>query len=221
MSNFPLVPREVVEQASALDIHLQSQNALLVNKDSRIWMDSLKVFGVDLSKNLVALEGGEQMSEVQGPTAAAILTDCYIAGVNEESRFDFSVIVALDAATKGKLTTNITEVNSGKAAADNAQVTIGTTNSKQESKEDAPDAWGIAIDLSDCVLVPITGQGNVSTTPEQNVGASLPEGYALYRIEFSGYKIDHNSFNKRSFPVEHELSSEKGEYPINFVAAGA
>ena len=47
MSNFPLVPREVVEQALPLDIHLQAQNALLVSKDPRIWMDSLKVFGVD------------------------------------------------------------------------------------------------------------------------------------------------------------------------------
>ncbi|MCL9781010.1 hypothetical protein M9194_06175 [Vibrio sp. S4M6] len=216
MNMEPMIDRSVVEESKNLSFTFNSLNAFSEDAVVRCWFDTVSIFGVELGKDLFALEGDQARSECNSPTAAAVLSAFDMAPPHETGSVMFEIHVALTAANKNALKTAIANVRKGKAT-DNT-IVFGTPNESQELKNDGKWSFFFA-PKQGLTLIPCDPRTvDLEIGNGELLGGTTADAPYTTITGFN-FVIDGTTWKEVAIDVGHDSSSDKGLYATNNVSA--
>ena len=133
-----MLNRQQITSGQTLHINTGYTSCIGSHADPRIFVDSLTIAGESFNKNLVAIDGGEDVTKADKATAAASIISAVISPQSLNPTISLTLGVLIDSSTRAKVQEKISQVlNSGTI---DIQIKLGATNKKQEFKTD--EKWG-------------------------------------------------------------------------------
>ena len=133
-----MLNRQQITSGQTLHINTGYISCIGSHSEPRIFVDSLTIAGESFNKNLVTIDGGEDVTKVDKATAAASIIRAVICPQSLNTTIALTLGVLIDSHTRAKVQEKISQVlNSGTI---DIQIKLGATNKKQEFKTD--EKWG-------------------------------------------------------------------------------
>ena len=204
-----MITRQQVTSGESITVVTDATACIGSHPDRRLFVDSLSIAGESFDKNLVAIEGGDDVTKADSATAAAsvIRLDITPGSINPTISIVFGALIK--SSFRVKLQEKVSSIL--KAGATDIKIKLGNSNKKQEYKTD--DAWGIMIDLSGLELYPISAEAfSINIDPTELMGVSK-DGMCYHIISIEGLTT-----SKGSLPVCCAASTDKGVAKIGYIA---
>lgn len=204
-----MLNRQQITSGQTLHIHTSRDSCIGSHSEPRIFVDSLTIAGEIFNKNLVAIDGGEDVTKADKATAAASIIRAVICPQSLNPTIALTLGVLIDSKTRASVQEKISHILSSGTI--NIQIKLGATNKKQEFKTD--EKWGAIVDLSDLELFPInTSVFKFSIEPTNLMGVSK-NGMSYHIIEIEGLTTE-----KGELDVCSAASSDKGVAKIGYIS---
>ena len=215
------IPRSTVLNLEPLKFKTKPNAFSVPHHTTRVWLDSVEIFGTKFEKKFYALEGGQDPNEnKQGQAAAgAIVTNFYLGGPNGSAEVGFTLGLAFDTKQWEEFEVAANKIATATPSLEERTIKFGAANQKQELKYNQSkqmNEWGIMCDVSELCFVPKNPHDeiyHVSTMPME-IGGATAEGILYKQITFINMKLDAAQTGKDNIPVCHGDPSAKGSYPI-------
>lgn len=205
----PMLSRQNITSGKSLHIRTDATSCINSHSDPRVFIDSLKVAGKSLDKNLVAIDGGESVTASDKATGAACVIEANIVPGSINPTVSLLLGVLMDSATKSELEEKLSQVkNSGTT---DIEIEFGSANKKQEFKSD--EKWGIIADLSDFKFFPINPNVFEYKIMATELMGVAKNGMKYHLIEFEGLTTEKGDLN-----VCSAASTDKGTAKIGYIA---
>ena len=204
-----MITRQQITGGETITVETGPTACMGSHPDRRLYVDSLEIAGETIDKNLVAIEGGDDVTKADSATAAAsvIHVSIHPGSINPTIEITFGALISSSVRTK--LQEKVSNVST--ASANDITIKLGNTNKKQEYKTD--DKWGIMIDLSNLELYPVSAESfSISIQPTELMGVAK-NGMKYHIITINGLTTD-----KGSLPVCSAASTDKGVSKIGYIA---
>ncbi|APC91207.1 Intracellular growth locus, subunit C [Francisella sp. MA067296] len=205
-----MITRQQVTSGETINVRTDPTACIGSHPGRRLFIDSLTIAGESLDKNIVAIEGGDDVTKADSATAAASVIRLSIT----PGSINPTISIVFGALIKSSIRTTLEEKISNILQASGTDMTIklGNSNKKQEYKTD--DAWGIMIDLSNLELYPISAEAfSINIEPTELMGVSK-DGMRYHIISIDGLTT-----SQGSLPVCGAASTDKGVAKIGYIAA--
>ena len=204
-----MLNRQDVTSGKPLHINTGFTACIGSHSEPRIFLDSLTIAGESFDKNLVAIDGGEDVTKADKATAAASVIQISISPQSLNPTIEVALGVLINSSTRAKLQEKISQVLN--AGTTDIQIKFGAANKKQEYKTD--EMWGNIIDLSSLELFPISlNSFTFNITPTELMGVSK-KGMRYHIIEIKGLTTE-----KGELDVCSAASSDKGVAKIGYIS---
>ena len=203
--------RSVVNSIQPVTFYLGQESFMGAGTDPRIFCDALKINGDEVAKNIIAVDGGEEISAVTDETAACVVTGMNIERNIKSARISTEIGIVINAETRGKLETQLEALNNS-TSQDTFKVEYGAANKKQEFKTD--QKWGIIMDLSSLELYTDRSSRGyltpVSSSYQESIVGSGEENFEILTLE--GFLT-----KQKTIDVGFSTSDENGAIRLNSV----
>ncbi|MEY8768745.1 type VI secretion system tube protein IglC [Francisella philomiragia] len=206
-----MITRKQVTSGETIFVRTEPTACIGSHPNRRLFIDSLSIADESLDKNIVAIEGGEDVTKADSATAAASIIDLSITpgSINPTISIVFGIL--MKSSVKTSLEGAISRVL--KAGANNMKIKLGNSNKKQEFKTD--NAWGIMIDVSNLELYPVSLESfSVDIEETELMGASSSNSKKYFIVAMDGLTT-----SQGSLPVCGAASTDKGVAKIGYIAA--
>ncbi|WP_432772856.1 type VI secretion system tube protein IglC [Francisella salimarina] len=205
-----MITRQQVTSGETIHVRTDPTACIGSHPHRRLFIDSFSMAGVNLDKNIVAIEGGGDVTKADSATAAASVIRLSIT----PGSINPTISITLGALIKSSVRTLLEGAVSSilQAGATDMKIKLGSSNKKQEYKTD--DAWGIMIDISNLELYPISSEAfSIKIEPTELMGVSK-DGMRYHIISIDGLTT-----SQGSLPVCGAASTDKGVAKIGYIAA--
>lgn len=199
------ISRLNVTSGDPINVETRENAATTNGKGNRIFVDSLKIADEEIEKNIVALDGGEELTNADSATAAGVIIAIEIEPQTINPAISLTLGVMIDSSLKTTLEEKISKISSG--SIEDIKVELGSTNENQEYKTD--DKWGLIMDLSSFELYPIADEFSFEIHKTDILGQGK-KGLAYHIIEMRGLTTDETKLD-----VCSAESTAKGVYKLS------
>lgn len=204
-----MITRQQVMRGETLHMRTDPLACFGSHPDRRVYTETLSIAGESLDKNIVGIEGGEDITQVDSATASATL----IAASITPGSISPTISITFGALIKSNVRTKLEEKVSNilQASATDMKIKLGNCSKKHEYKSD--EAWAIMMDLSNMELYPISADAffiNIETT--EMLGVSN-EGMRYHIMTIDGLTT-----SQSTIPVCGAASTDKMIAKIGYIA---
>ena len=137
--------RSIVNSIAPVRYYLGNESFMGSSTQPRMFIDSLNLNGIAVAKNIIAIDGGAEISTIADETAACVIISVNIERSIKSCRIDMEIGIIIDSETRGKIETQLEALNNS-TSSEKFKVTFGASNKKQEFKTD--QKWGNIMDFS-------------------------------------------------------------------------
>lgn len=204
-----MITRQQVTSGETINVRTDPTACIGSHPKPRLFVDSLTIAGEALDKNIVAIDGGEDVTKADSATAAASVIRLSITPGSINPTISIVLGALIKSSVRVKLQEKISNIL--QASATDMKIKLGNCNKKQEYKTD--EAWGIMIDLSNLELYPISAEAfSINIEPTDLMGVSK-DGMRYHIISIDGLTT-----SQGSLPVCCAASTDKGVAKIGYIA---
>ncbi|AIT09602.1 intracellular growth locus C protein [Candidatus Francisella endociliophora] len=205
-----MLTRQNITSGAPLNIETGVTSSIGSHSSPRVFVDSLTIAGESFDKNIVAIDGGEDVTKADKATAAAAIIAMTISPGSINPTVTLTLGVLINSNTRAKLEEKISQVlNSG---TNDIKIKLGAANKKQEFKTD--EKWGVVADVSNFEFFPISPRAfSFHIDPTDLMGVSK-NGMRYHIIEIGGLTTEKGELN-----VCSAASTDKGVAKIGYISA--
>ena len=204
-----MIDRLTVTGGKQIDIRNDPTSAIGSHSDPRVFVDSLTIAGEKIEKNLVAIDGGIDVTSADKATAAANIIELQIKPGSINPTVNIMLGVLMNSSTRSKLEEKISQVNN--SGTTDIEIEFGSTNKNQEFKSD--EKWGLIADLSNFKFFPISPKAfEFKIVPTELMGVSK-SGMRYHIVEMYGLTTEKGELN-----VCSAASTDKGVAKIGYIS---
>ncbi|MBK2029431.1 intracellular growth locus C protein [Francisella noatunensis] len=205
-----MITRQQVTSGEIIYVWTDPTACIGSHPNRRLFIDSFTMAGIDLDKNIVAIEGGEDVTKADSATAAASVIRLSITPGSINPTISITLGALIKSNTRTLLESAVSSIL--QAGATDMKIKLGNSNKKQEYKTD--DAWGIMIDISNLELYPISAEAfSIKIEPTELMGVAK-DGMRYHVVSIDGLTT-----SQGSLPVCCAASTDKGVVRIGYIAA--